>query len=199
MELILASGSPRRSEILGTLGFSVVVDPPEVDEKSLPDESPEVYTERLAREKALSVARRHPSSWVLAGDTVVVDRGAVLGKPVDESDAVSMLLRLQGRSHRVFSSLALVQPASGGDERRVRSGVSVTDVTFRSFDREVAEAYARTGEPLDKAGAYGIQGMGGALVEGIRGDYSGVVGLPVPLLIRLLEEAGEPYRFGSAG
>jgi len=197
MELILASESPRRSEILGGLGFSVVVDPPEVDETPLPEESPEVYTERLAREKALSVARRHPSSWVLAGDTAVVDRGAVLGKPVDESDAVSILLRLQGRSHRVFSSLALVPPTTGG-ERRVRSGVSVTDVTFRTFDREVAEAYARTGEPLDKAGAYGIQGMGGALVEGIRGDYSGVVGLPVPLLVRLLEEVGKPYRFGSA-
>jgi septum formation protein len=198
MELILASGSPRRSEILGGLGFSVVVDPPEVDETPFPDESPEAYTERLAREKALSVARRHPSSWVLAGDTVVVDRGAVLGKPVDESDAVSMLLRLQGRSHRVFSSLALVPPVTGG-ERQVRSGVSVTDVTFRPFDREVAEAYARTGEPLDKAGSYGIQGMGGALVEGIRGDYSGVVGLAVPLFIRLLEESGEPYLFGSAG
>jgi septum formation protein len=145
------------------------------------------------------VAGRFREAWVLGGDTVVTVDGAILGKPVDAGDAVHMLLRLQGRSHEVVSALALVQPA-GGVERDLPeplSGVEVTTVTFRPFDHFFAEAYVSTGESLDKAGAYGIQGKGSALVDHIQGDYSAVVGLPVPLLLRLLARAGVPYRFGA--
>ncbi len=193
MRIVLASGSPRRADLLRTLGFDAAIDPPEVDEAVLPGESPEAHAERLAREKATAVAVRHPQARVIAGDTVVVRDGEILGKPADEADAVRMLLSLAGRSHRVVSALALAVPAADGS--RLLSGVQVTEVTFRPFDRTEAEAYARTGEPLDKAGGYGIQGLGATLVERIAGDYSGVVGLPVPLLVRLLADAGAPYRF----
>jgi septum formation protein len=220
--LILASGSPRRSGILHALGIDHDVHPAEVDESVLPGEGPEDHAERLARAKAAAVAELNPGRWVLAGDTVVVVDGAILGKPRDEEHAVEMLMKLQGRTHRVVSSLALARPPQpspagtrapsgeepGGEESRmvdpgpasgrsrILSGVQSTRVRFRPFERPVAEAYAATGEPMDKAGAYGIQGRGGVLVEGVEGDYSGVVGLPVPLLVRLLEEAGRPYRFG---
>lgn len=188
--LVLASASPRRADILETLGIPAEAHPARVDESVLPGEGPEQHAERLARAKAAAVAGLLPGRWVLAGDTVVVLDDRILGKPRDEAQAVEMLLLLQGRSHRVVSALALVGP--GG---RVFSGVQSTEVRFRTFDRGFAEAYAATGEPLDKAGAYGIQGRGAVLVEGVEGDYSGVVGLPVPLLVRLLDEAGRPYRF----
>lgn len=188
--LVLASASPRRAEILETLGLPVEVHPARVDESVLPGEGAEEHAERLARAKAAAVAGLLPGRWVLAGDTVVVVDDRILGKPRDEDHAVEMLMALQGRTHRVVSALALVEP--GG---RVRSGVQSTDVRFRPFGRPEAEAYAATGEPMDKAGAYGIQGLGAVLVEGVEGDYSGVVGLPVPQLIRLLDEAERPYRF----
>ncbi len=188
--LVLASASPRRSEILGTLGIRHQTQPAHIDESLLPDESPATYAERLSRGKAAAVAGLRPGEWILAGDTVVALGSRVLGKPRDADEAVRMLLDLRGRTHRVLSALALVEP---GD--RIRSGVQVTRVTFRAFDEDFARAYAATDEPMDKAGAYGIQGKGAALVEEISGDYSGVVGLPVPLLLRLLAEAGRPYRF----
>jgi len=191
VELILASGSPRRAEILRTLGLDARVERPEVEESVLPGEAPEAHAERLAREKALSVALRHPERWIVAGDTVVTDGRSILGKPQDQEDAVRTLLLLQGRTHRVISALALVSP----DGRSIHSGVQITRVTFRPFDSDLAEAYVQTGEPMDKAGSYGIQGAGAALVDRIEGDYSGVVGLPVPLLVRLMEEAGRPFRF----
>jgi septum formation protein len=207
--IVLASASPRRSEILSTLGIPHRVSPADVDETPFPAEDPVAHVERLARAKAEAVAARHPEEWVLAGDTVVVVDGEVLGKPLGAAEAVTMLLRLQGRGHQVASGLALVvpserravasaslsvgSPASGS--HRVLSGVEITRVRFRSFDRAMAEGYAATGEPLDKAGAYGIQGLGSILVEGIQGDYSNVVGLPVPLLVRLLEMGGRTYRF----
>lgn len=187
--LILASASPRRSRILTSLGVEHRVLPARVDESALPAENPLAHVERLARAKAAAVASLHPECWVLAGDTVVTVDGDLLGKPRDEDDAVAMLLRLQGRAHRVASGLALARNG------RVHSGVEVTEVRFRPFHRETAQAYAASGEPMDKAGAYGIQGLGAALVEGVSGDYTAVVGLPVPLLIRLMEEAGRPYRF----
>ncbi len=190
MTLVLASASPRRSEILDVLDLDHEVHPAAVDESAWPGEKPGEHVERLARAKAAGVAALRPGSWVLAGDTVVILDDRLLGKPGDPADAVAMLLQLQGRTHQVASALALVRP--GGT---IASGVEVTEVRFRPFGRELAEAYVDTGEPLDKAGAYGIQGKGSVLVEGIRGDYSGVVGLPVPLLVRLLEEAGRPYRF----
>ena len=207
--IVLASASPRRSEILSMLGIPHRVSAADVDESPFPAEDPLAHVERLARAKAEVVAARHPGEWVLAGDTVVVVDGEVLGKPVDGTEAVRMLLRLQGRGHQVASGLALILPPErwagvrppppggfpGYGSPRILSGVEVTGVRFRSFGRGTAEGYAATGEPLDKAGAYGIQGLGSVLVEGIEGDYSNVVGLPVPLLVRLLEMGGRPYRF----
>ncbi len=190
--LVLASASPRRSQILATLGLVHQVQPAHIDETVTTGESPTKYAERLSRGKAAAVAGLRAGEWILAGDTVVAIGGKILGKPRDEDEAVAMLLELANRTHRVLSALALVEP--GG---RVRSGVQVTEVRFRAFGETFARAYAATGEPMDKAGAYGIQGKGAALVEEISGDYSGVVGLPVPLLLRLLAEAGRPYRFSG--
>lgn len=199
--LVLASASPRRSAILQALGIDHEAHPARVDESVLPGEAAGSHAERLARAKAAAVAGLVPDRWVLGGDTVVVLDGRILGKPRDEAEAVEMLLRLQGRDHRVVSALALVVPRSGAGRTpgsagpQIVSGLEATRVRFRSFDRTTAEAYAATGEPMDKAGGYGIQGRGAALVEEVEGDYSGVVGLPVSLLVRLLEEAGRPYRF----
>jgi len=188
--LLLASASPRRAEILRTLGIAHRVVPADIEEARRPGEAPEGYVERMAREKAGAVRALHPEAWVLAGDTTVAVDQRVLEKPGDAAEAVQMLLALQGREHQVATGLALVGP-----EGVVKSGVRVTRVRFRAFDRTTARNYAATGEPMDKAGAYGIQGLGGALVEAIDGDFTTVVGLSVPLLVRLLERAGRPYRF----
>jgi septum formation protein len=200
--LVLASASPRRAAILESLRIPFEVDPALVDETALPGEDPREHALRLSKLKAEAVATRRPSDWVLGGDTVVAIDGMILGKPRDRDHAVDMLLRLQGRTHDVVSALTLIPPLDfeGGTALSDpgRSEAIVTAVTFRSFNPETAEAYADTGEPLDKAGAYGIQEMGAALVERIEGDYTAVVGLPVPLLLRLMEEAGSPYRFGAA-
>ena len=190
--LILASASPRRAELLTRLGLAFDVVPSDIPEEGLDGESPTVHAERLSREKALMVWEAHPTALVLAGDTVVVLDGALLGKPRDVEEAVGMLCSLSGRSHRVISGLALIFP-----DGRIRSGSLTTDVTFRSFDEAFARRYAETGEPLDKAGAYGIQGLGSALVKGIRGDYHTVMGLPLPLFLDLLREGGWRYEFGE--
>lgn len=189
---VLASASPRRSEILTVLGVAHEVVPARVREAIHPGESPEALVERLAREKAAAVARARPDAWVLAGDTVVTLDGRILGKPADPTAAVEMLLTLAGREHRVVSGLALAQ-----SEDTLISGAQSTRVRFRAFDEAIARAYVDTGEPMGKAGAYAVQGRGAALVEEIAGDYWCVVGLPVPLLLRLLATAGRPYRFGS--
>ena len=200
--MVLASASPRRADILHTLRIPHQVRPANVDEAERPGESPETYAQRLALEKAAAVAVEHPDAWVLASDTVVALGDRALGKPRDHDDAVRMLLDLSGRTLRVVSSVALRGPdpaaegaSRGPSEAPVWSGVEATEVIFRAFGREWAEGYAATGEPMDKAGAYGIQGLGAVLVERVSGDYSGVVGLPVSLLVRLFEEAGHPYRF----
>lgn len=203
-EVILASASPRRADILRTLGIPFRVEVADIDESEHPGELPEALVERLARHKARAVADRLGGAFagasvpILAGDTVVALGPRILGKPTGTEDAIRMLCELSGSTHRVLSSLALLERPPRGEpspDPVIRSGVQVTRVTFRLFTPAEARAYAATGEPLDKAGAYGIQGMGAALVESIEGDYSGVVGLPVPLLVRLLEERGTPYRF----
>lgn len=191
LALVLASSSPRRSELLSVLGIEHERRPARIDESVRPGEAPEAHAERLAREKAMTVARQRPDAWVLGGDTVVVVDDRILGKPLDESDALRMLLRLAGREHRVVSALALARPG-----HPPISGVASTRVRFRNFGEDEARAYVASGEPMDKAGAYGIQGRGAALVEGITGDHSAVVGLPVSLLVELLGKAGRPYRFG---
>ena len=156
-------------------------------------ETPDSHVERLACEKALAGASLRPDAIVIGGDTIVVLDGEVLGKPSGSDDAVRTLLRLSGRTHVVYSGVAVAAP--GG---HVHAHVERTRVTFREFDDAVARAYAATGEPLDKAGAYGIQGKGAALVSGIEGDYYNVVGLPVAGLLALLARAGWHYTFGES-
>ena len=190
--LILASGSPRRAELLTRLGLVFDVIPSDVPEGEVEGETPAAHAERLSREKASKVSGAYPEALVLAGDTVVVRDGVVLGKPRDVDEAAVMLSSLQGRTHTVISGLALAPPKG-----MIRSGSLATDVTFRSFDNDFARRYAETGEPMDKAGAYGIQGLGSALVERISGDYHTVMGLPIPLLLDLLEGCGWRYRFGK--
>jgi nucleoside triphosphate pyrophosphatase len=184
--LILASGSPRRRQLLEMLGIEVAIQPPHIPEIREPHELPQPYVERLAREKAASVS----GDLVLAADTTVVVEGEVLEKPADPDDALRMLRRLQGRTHQVITAIAL--KTSGG----TLTATDITAVTFRPADDAFLAAYVATGEPMDKAGAYGIQGYGAALVEGIQGDFFSVMGLPVRLVLQLLEQAGHPYRFG---
>lgn len=189
--LVLASASPRRRQLLQQLGLAVEVRPADVDESALPGEQPGDHVERLARTKAQAVAARESNALVIGGDTVVVLDGEILTKPVDARDAVAMLLRLQGREHRVDTGVAVAAP-----EGRTVSAVVSAAVRFRPFDRTLAEAYVATGEPADKAGAYGIQGYGSVLVEEVRGDYFAVMGLPVARVVVLLEELGYRYAFG---
>jgi septum formation protein len=184
--IILASASPRRRQLLEMLGLVVEVRPSHIPEERRPGETPIGYTERLAREKALSV----PGALVLGADTTVLLDDQLLEKPADAEDAVRMLRMLQGRTHQVITSVALVADST------LRQATDVTAVTFRPCDDGFLRAYVATGEPMDKAGAYGIQGYGAALVERIDGDFFGVMGLPVRLVVQLLEEAGRSYRFG---
>jgi septum formation protein len=185
--LVLASSSPRRRQLLEMLGIPIRVVSPNIPEVRRPVETPIDYVERLAREKALWV----PGSLVLGADTTVIVRDQVLEKPTDSSDALGMLRKLQGRTHQVVTSVALV--ADGA----LHQATDITNVTFRRLDDGMLEAYVATGEPMDKAGAYGIQGYGAALVERIDGDFFSVMGLPLRLVLSLLEQAGHPYRFGG--
>ena len=190
--LVLASRSPRRADLLAMLGIPFEVDPADIAEEVLPGEDPVSHTRRLAEGKARAVAERRPERLVLGGDTVVVRDGTILGKPGDVDHAVAMLLSLAGRAHEVVSALALAEP-----DGCVHAAVSRTTVWLRSFGEEEARAYVATGEPMDKAGSYAIQGAGAVLVESLEGDYFTVVGLPVPLLVGLLGAAGVPYGFGG--
>ena len=183
--LTLASASPRRRQLLEMLGIPVRVVPANIPEVRRPVETPVDYVERLAREKAMGVA----GSLVLGADTTVVIRDEVLEKPVDAADALRMLKKLQGRTHQVVTSVALVA------DETIHQATDVTNVVFRRLDEEFLEAYVATGEPMDKAGAYGIQGYGAALVERIDGDFFSVMGLPLRLVLDLLERAGHSYRF----
>ena len=187
--LVLASGSPRRQQLLDMLGIPYRVVVPDVDETYRVSEAPEAYVVRLARAKVGVVAAREPAALVLGADTSVVVRGEVLGKPASREEAALMLGKLAGRTHHVMTGVAL----ASGD--RVEDALDVTDVTFRPFDGTTIADYVTTGEPMDKAGAYGVQGRGAALVEGIRGDFFSVMGLPLRLVLALLEQFGQPYRF----
>ena len=187
--LVLASASPRRRQLLEMLGLEHRVVPPDVDETRRPGEEPARYVVRLAREKALAVAGRQPGALVLAADTTVVLGSEVFEKPRTPAEAVAMLRSLSGRTHQVHTGVALA------DGTRVEDALDVTDVTFRRLPEPELAAYVATGEPMDKAGAYAIQGLGAALIEGIRGDFFGVMGLPLRLVLELLERRGRPYRF----
>ncbi len=182
-DLVLASASPRRRDILRALGLEFSVLPVAVDERRMPDETPEEMVLRLARAKAAAAAA-DSAKLVIGADTAVVLGDEVLGKPRDEADAVGMLLRLSGKTHKVLTGVALRGAAGLADT------TSCTDVTFRRISRDEARDYWQSGEPADKAGAYGIQGRGGVFVERLEGSYSGVVGLPVFETAELLRRAG---------
>lgn len=181
--LILASSSPRRRELLSQLGVSFLVQGADIDESVQPGEPPARYVERLAREKAAAVAARSPGALVLAADTTVVRDDEILGKPQDVADAERMLTSLAGRAHEVLTGIAVDGPARA-------SRVVRTEVRFRSLSREEIAWYARSGEPLDKAGAYALQGAAGAFITGIQGSPSNVVGLPLAETVELLRQAG---------
>jgi nucleoside triphosphate pyrophosphatase len=183
--LVLASASPRRRQLLEMLGIPVEVRPSHIPEQRADGESPVEYAERLAREKAASVG----GELVLGADTVVLLDDELLEKPADDRDALEMLRKLQGRTHHVITSVALL--ANG----TTRQATDITAVTFRPCDDDFLKAYIATGEPMDKAGAYGIQGYGAALVERVEGDFFGVMGLPLRLVLELLEQSGAEYRF----
>jgi len=163
-----------------------------VDELSDVPPQPGPHVKTLAERKALSVSSREPDALVLGADTIVYHRGDILGKPGDFAHACSLVGRLAGSEHEVFTGIALAGP----DNRPLASAYEVTRVRFRALDREHIEAYVRTGEPMDKAGAYGIQGYGATLVESVSGCYFNVMGLPLSLLVSMLEARGLDYRFG---
>ncbi|MCC6226016.1 MAG: septum formation inhibitor Maf [Microthrixaceae bacterium] len=183
---VLASASPRRRDLLELLGHAFEVEAAEIDESPLPGEAPTQLVSRLARAKATSIAARHPGSVVIGADTVVAVDGRILGKPTGAADAVSMLDLIAGRSHSVSTGVAVL---AGG---RAYSAAAETTVAIAPMTAAEIDDYVATGEPLDKAGAYGIQGIGGRFVERIDGSYHNVVGLPLTLLVRLLREAAEP-------
>ena len=184
--IILASNSPRRRELLRQIGVVFTSDPADVDERILPGEGAEAYAVRVALDKARVAAGRAGSGIVIAADTIVVLGDTILGKPADTLDAERMLTMLSGKRHRVISGLAVVDAKTG----RARTGTASTTVWFRNLIADEIRSYVSTGEPLDKAGAYGIQGKGALLIEKIEGCYFNVVGLPLSLLGKMLREYG---------
>jgi septum formation protein len=185
--IVLASASPRRRELLGGLGVPFTVRAAEIDETPHPGEAPDLYVLRLAREKAQAAGRA--GELVLAADTSVVIDGEILGKPRDDADAERMLRLLSGRKHEVLTGVALVEAAEAGAGRSA-SGVERTAVRMAPLTAEEIAWYVATGEPRDKAGAYAIQGLGSLLVEAVAGNYSNVVGLPIPRVYQLFAELG---------
>ena len=197
MRLVLASGSPRRKEVLEALRLDFEVRPADVDETRLPGEAPAAYVERVARAKAEAVAGKE--LIVIAADTTVVHEGKVLGKPGHPEEARAMLRRLQGDVHEVFTGVAVGSWDGGA---RIRALVDVTEVEFLSMtDEEIAD-YVDTGEPMDKAGAYALQGFGGTFVKRVDGSPFTVIGLPIHLLSRLIAASGaemSAFRTGVGG
>ena len=180
MRLILASSSPRRAELLAAAGFTFEMSPPHVDESSLPDENPLEYVVRVARTKAEHVGIGEPGAIVLSADTVVVAHGRVMGKPADAGEAESMLRMLSGAVHDVHTGVCL------RSARETKSDVVTTRVSFLPLTDEEIAWYVSTGEPFDKAGAYGIQGRASRYIDWIDGSWSNVVGLPIATVYRLL-------------
>lgn len=191
LEVILASQSPRRRDLLDLIGITHVVRPADIDESVLPDEAPVPHCERLARSKAATLAALAPTSVVIAADTIVVLDDAILGKPADVAEARATLARLSGRTHTVHTAMAVAH------QGRTVSAVESVQVTVRALTADAIAAYVATGEPMDKAGAYGIQGYGATIVEHIDGDYFSVMGLGLRRLVALLAELGLRYDFGA--
>lgn len=190
MRVILASQSPRRRELLTLVGIAHEVQPADIDETPWPGEAPVPHTERLARAKAHVIATREPGALVIAADTIVVVDGDILGKPADVAEARAMLRRLSGRTHEVCTAIAV------SEGERTESEVVRVPVRFRALDDDTIARYVATGEPMDKAGAYGIQGYGATIVEHIEGDYFAVMGLSLVTVVRLAARLGLTYQFG---
>lgn len=191
--LILASASPRRRELLDQIGVGYRVVISEIDESVLAGEKPGDYVCRVAREKVLDVMQREGSvAPVLGADTAVVVKGRILGKPADRAQAIDMLETLSGRTHEVWSAVALVLPTG-----RILEQLNVTRVTFSELPRAWIEAYCDSGDPMDKAGAYGVQGMAAQRISQLEGSYSGVMGLPLHETSEILSEAGLLNHFES--
>jgi septum formation protein len=205
MPLVLASASPRRQELLRAAGIAITVQPTNIPEVPLDKEAPKAFAERLAHEKAWAIFKQRPNDFVLGADTIVVVDGEILGKPANAADAARMLRLLSGRSHEVTTGVCLMgpRPGTGADSSgsSPTSGASsksetalgdtrseTTVVTMTAFTDDEIQAYIATGEPMDKAGAYAIQGMASRWIPRIEGDYSNVVGLPVALVYRMLRE-----------
>ena len=198
--LVLASASPRRQELLRKAGISFTVQPADVDETPLAGESPRECAERLAREKALAVWQTRQQDTVLGADTIVVVDATILGKPADTDDAARMLRLLSGRTHQVITGVCLVTsiassrlPVAGKNSKNtrheLRTASETTLVTMNELSEQDIRAYIATGEPMDKAGAYAIQGLASRWIPRIEGDYNNVVGLPVALVKRMLRDA----------
>jgi septum formation protein len=187
--IVLASGSPRRKQLLEMLHIPFRIIVPNVDEHIAGAERPDAYVTRLSRAKADAVVPRADGDVVLAADTTVVLGGRIFEKPTSPAHAVEMLEQLQGQTHEVLTAVAVAQ------DGRMEHALDRSRVTFRPNDRATLEAYVATGEPLDKAGAYAIQGLGAPLIERVEGDFFGVMGLPLRLALDLLAKFGRPYRF----
>ena len=201
-ELILASSSPRRQELLREIGIPFQVHAANINEDQKPEEAPIAYALRLAREKAEAVAARYPESYVLGADTIVVLKGEVLGKPIDHADAVRMLRLLSGQTHEVTTAVSLIAPNALAPNTSVLPHTSAPNTvapgtlaetrasTTKVYFREIAEAeiqkYVADGEPMDKAGAYAIQGGASRWTDRIEGEFSNVVGLPLSLVTEML-------------
>ena len=183
--LVLASASPRRRELLQGLGMAFTIRPADLDETPFPNEEPGPYVLRLAKAKAAAVVQ--PGELALAADTVVVLDGELLGKPVDVEDAEKMLAKIAGREHQVYTGVALHHAA---EPAREVSNLSLSKVRMAAMDTETIRWYVATGEPMDKAGSYAVQGLGALFVEAIDGNYTNVVGLPLPSVKALFGELG---------
>jgi septum formation protein len=188
--VVLASASPRRRELLALVGIDHIVRPADVDESLHENEVPAVYAERLARAKASTHATGDDSTLIIGSDTIVVIDDRVLGKPGDAREAAHMLRTLSGRTHTVYTAVAVRRGTT------LVSAVEHVAVTFRHLTDAAIDSYIATGEPMDKAGAYGIQGFGATIVERIDGDYFAVMGLALGTLVTLLERVGVRYDFG---
>lgn len=187
MQLILASTSPRRQALLREIFDNFTVVAPDADETPLPGESPHALVQRLALTKAQSVAAQHPGAVVIGSDTIVVLGERVFGKPISEEDAVSMLGTLSGKVHEVMTAVAVVC----AEQRHVEVECVVVRVTMKQNDEATIRDYVATGEPMDKAGAYALQGLGANLIEAVVGDHDAVIGLPLSVTQRLVTQCSQ--------
>jgi septum formation protein len=185
-KIVLASASPRRRELLALTGLTFTIESSDYEEILVPGIAPHLLARRLSSEKAKAVSKKYSNALIIAADTFIVFRDNLLGKPSTEEDAMRMLGLLNGRSHSVITGFTVIDTATG---KRVSRSVE-TKVWFRKMKKQELASYVRTGEPLDKAGAYAIQGLGSLLVEKIEGDYFNVIGLPVSSLIQALKKFG---------